>query len=178
LIIESGRLSSTETYYVQPVEIEGFGESPGSRFYWLYRPEWLRPGFDPKTLEDNPGAMAVYRRHINSVSQMSALKGLAGSEEGFEELAGRLLGLEEIEPESVASVLSDYFEERSPVVGYVLKQRSEKIEYGDEARWVKTDFYQVSSWFHPTEKELARLRRQAEKSNGRTLFLAGTDVPF
>lgn len=177
-IVQPGYVSRSEMYIVQPISLEGSrGLSQDTTFYLLYRPEWLRRGFDPSTITDD-GMRSVYRRHINAVNRLAALKALAGSEEGFATLAEALLDLNEVTPEAVSAVLDTFFKENEPEVGYILTQRYDALETDSGRKYVATDFYQVGSWFYPTDEAISRLRKQAENVAANLEVLFDEEVPF
>jgi hypothetical protein len=176
-ITQVGKISASGNYMVQPILLEGVGGSPNHVFYFLYRPEWFRHGFEPKSIDD-AGMAAVYRRYINEYRKLSALKALAGgTDEAFEELGTALLSIPEVTPEAVSAVLSEFFAEKKPLVGYILRQRFDRVEGHDgSVQWIPTEQYQVGSWFVPTEDEIRRLRSQEKK--GKLVVAFQEDLPF
>ena len=177
-------------YIVQPISIDPMGSGTAITVYFLYRPEWLQPGFNPRSIadqfDDSPegkkdaeGVLSVYRSNIAGKGSISTLRGLCGSEEAFTKLAHRLLSLEDTSNmEAVADVLRTFFSEdnQGVMIGYVLQQQSTKTDEVDPDTgknvYVKENRYQIArknGWFEYSEKAIERYKKAAEKSQGRML---------
>lgn len=180
--VGEGHVSRSQKYVVQPIKIAPEGTGRGITYNLLYRPEWMRPGFDPKNLtadisEDDAEAMAeaksmesVYRRHIHVRNGISALRGMSGSDEAFATLSNRLLTLEEVSIPAVQEVLHTFFTEDNEGVlfGYVLKQQQSKTDEIDPDTgrnvYVPENRYEVDHFFDFSEKALRSYQKRAEKS--------------
>lgn len=173
------KVSESQKYIVQPIQIEALGSGRNYRANFLYRPEQLRPGFNPKSYKaemeaaDAESVITVYRRNIlaedSGKSQPSLLRGLSGSDEVFGTLAHRLLSLPEVTLEGVTEVLRETLVEEGAdtVFGYVLKQaRTKTNEIGDNGKFIYTldNKYDLDTTFDYTEKALASWRKSAAKN--------------
>ena len=150
-------ITDSGNYLKQQIQLDGYGAGPNQKFTFLYRPEWLVPGFDSSVYEgsedkDAKTYLSFYRKNIAEDDGVSTLLGLCGgaTEDGiaaFNELAGILFGLDiqsyidrgaegikEI-PGVVKAALVDFFENHENAgkrVGYILRQQQEKTEETDE----------------------------------------------
>lgn len=178
-------------YVLIPIEIEGYGASRNTKVNFMFRPEWIDENFNPKTLgelEGGKGLLAVYSSNIAQRGRVSVLKGVAGGDsDAFDAIATALMGadLTANPGEAVAAVLEDYLigQELGKVVGYTLRQQSEKTDETDEngrAIYVKTQYYEVGEFFAPTERNRERQYKRAktaEEGKFKVLFTED-DVPF
>jgi len=180
--VGDGKVSESGKYIVQPISLAAYGAGRRARVNFLYRPEWIVPAFDPNTIaemvdddEEAKKILSVYRRNINGRGSISTLRGLAGSDVGFERLSHRILSLPDASIEGVQMVLTEFFEERqqsgSPEIGYVLKQQATRTDQIDEesgkAIWIKENRYEVDSFFDVNDKALAKWTKAAAKSQGK-----------
>lgn len=170
--VGEGKLSEAGVYIVQPITIRGTGAGRGVRLNLLYRPEWLDVTFNPNKLEEEyeggKSLLSVYRRNIATKGGISALKGLAGSEEAFNTLAAALLTAEDKSIQGVQQVLRDFFlsTNEDVEIGYILKQRQQKVTNPEtgETEYELTNGYEVGEWFFNTEENRKRLVARAAKT--------------
>lgn len=179
------KVSQSGKFIVQPISISGLGAAPRARLSLLYRPEWLQPGFRPNELQHVEGGDAllfVYRRNIAARGEVAHLYGLcACDDELYSELAQRLFELKDPHPSNIAEVMQAFFDEKDPVVGYILRQqKSDTGETDENGRkiYVLEPYYEIDSFFKPDKDNLKRLRKRAEKSNGRFRVTFDEEVPF
>jgi hypothetical protein len=191
-----GKVSQTGSYVVQPIQIAAYGTGRDARYNLLYKPEWFTPGFDPQSyyegIEEGDdeavrqanSIVSVYRRNINVRSGISALRGMAGSEEAFNTLANRVLSLDEITIEAVTEVLSNFFanDNEGVMFGYVLKQQHTKTDDIDPETgknvWVPENRYEVDRFFDYSEKAIEGYKRQAEKSAGGVIVTFDSELGY
>lgn len=184
--IQDGHVSEkSKKYIVQPIAINALGSGTSTTVYWLYRPEWLRPGFSPTSIKNEVddekeanGLIFVYRNYIAGRGTTSMLRGLCGSDEAFMVLSNRLLSLPEVTIEAVTETLRTFFSEdnENVQIGYVLEQQSTKTDEIDPETgknvYIKENRYQIArknGWFDVSDKALERFKKSAEKSNGRMI---------
>jgi hypothetical protein len=179
-------------YIMIPIQLAGYGASLPIKVNFMFRPEWLQPGFDPESLhelEHGSTLYSQYSRHINQAGGgISTLFGLVGADdEKFNQLAEALQEVApeaESDPEIVANVLREKLvdEELGKLVGYVLSQQKEKSVDPETGKvtYLLTPYYQVDSFFVPDEKGRARQIRRAEKTTDGSfrVYFAEEDVPF
>lgn len=190
--VMEGKVSSSEKYIVQPVQLDAIGAGRSVRVNLLYRPEWLRPGFDPQsiaeTIDDEKEASSVlfvYRKNIAESGGISVLRGLAGSDEAFDRLANQLLSQEEVTIEGTTTILREFLipeDGEQTLIGVELRQKSDKT--GDvnpdtgKNIYIKTSGYDIDSFYDATEKNIKSKRKFAEKSNGRARMTFTEDDVF
>lgn len=168
-------ITDSGNYLKQAIQLDGYGAGPNQRLTFLYRPEWLVPGFDSAVYEgsDEPDAktyLGFYRKNIAEDEGVSTLLGLCGgaTEDGiaaFNELAGKLFaldiqsyidrgaeGIKEI-PGVVKACLVDFFENQETAgkrIGYILRQQQQKTDETDDngkAIYKRLKYYEVSDGF-------------------------------
>lgn len=181
------KVSDSGNYCVQPIRLSALGAGRGQTIYFLYRPEWFQEGYKPdsmKEMEDGKGPYFVYGKMINKRGDTSYLRGLAGSQEAFDRLAGILFDLPHVEDNKtedylalVTQTLKEFFESNVDEVGdkvkigYVLRQeRTDTGEKGEDGKkiYILENRYVVNKFFDPTPEALARWEKTAKGSNGRT----------
>lgn len=176
--VKDGFVSESGKYVVQPIMIDAFGGGRSIKINFLYRPEWLRPGFDPasilESMDDADEAKkvhSVYRMHIEGPERsVSTLRGIAGSEEGFGVLSDALLSLPEVTLEAVTTVIRDYVENNPVQIGYELKQKTAKTGETDEAGkaiYRKENGYDIDTYWEVTDKNIKAKQKVAGKADGR-----------
>ena len=192
--VGEGKISSTEKYIVQPIDVEGLDAGRNQRVYWLYRPEWLVKGFKPSKLKEvDEGAYFVYSKNIDSEDAFSVLRGLAGSQQAFERISNALLRLP-VAPgtngpsiQDVEETLREFFNDNlvngEPArIGYILQQDAVKTDEVDETTgkniYMRTKRYKVLDWFDVTMKNLKFQANRANKSEGRLRYTYSNEVPF
>jgi len=195
LAVGEARATKSGAYEMIPIEIEGYGASRSIKVFFMFRPDWLTPGFDPESLQDFEGGSGLlwnYERNVSQKGSVSLLQGLAGgTEEGLDKVAEAIFALPVNEttggPDSdaVADVLSRILvdEGQGNLVGYVLRQQQEKIGTDPETNkgiYQRTQFYEVANWFTPNEKGRERIRRSAARATKGSFFVQFTDedVPY
>jgi hypothetical protein len=180
------KLSASGVYVIQPISVIAYQAGRNVTFRLMYRPEWLVPGFDPASFKESAKAAVdedekkvfrgmefVFRNHIAGKSSVSALKGLSGSEEAYVTLSNLLLTASNPDNmEDIREVLRGFFlgENDGAEVGYILNQARDKTEEVTEqgkAVYSLRNTYEVGSWFLPTDAEIARLKKRAERVNDR-----------
>ena len=168
--VGEGKLSSTENYVVQPISIRATGPGRSITFRILYRPEWFEPTFDPNSLEEygpeGSKMLAVYRKNIAAKGGIAALKGLAGSEENYVKLAKALLTAQDKSIEGVRETLRTFFSENDVEVGYVLKQRKDKVGEDENGKGIYelANGYEVGEFYFPTAENLKKQVQRANRS--------------
>lgn len=197
--VPEAKVSQSEVYVVQRIEITGYGPSRNIRPMFLYRPDWLTEGFDPeslKELENGESMLGVYRNHVGEKDEISVLLGLCGcKDEVYDALGDKLfaLGIDPAKIESdddmravmdaVTNVLKEFLidEKNGNEIGYILRQQYEKTgEVDENGRPVRvpTKYYEVAEYFDPNdEKKIASLKKSAEKSDGK-FKITFDDTPF
>ena len=145
---------------IVPLILAAQGAGKDARLWPYFKPEWLSFGFDPDSLTG--GYLKGYQQNVAGSKGLSVLQALAGSEEGFSELCSALddISVDPATPEeyceAVTNVLSTFVQKNKPLLGYVLSQKKE-----DKKR---TPFYEVNRFFYPTDKQIAKEIKTAEKS--------------
>lgn len=177
--VGDAHVSKSGQYVVTSVKITADGAGKNTAIHLCIRPEWNAKGFDPNEIEEVYGSSVdfVYRTHFDNRGKVAFLKGLLGSEENYVAFRNDSIvaDAEQFDAERFSTMLRDRILNQQ--VGYVLRQDSEKV-VDDEGNveYIRTERYKVDRMFFPTKEELKRLRNQAERSNGNTLFTA--EVPF
>lgn len=195
--IKLGEAQEGKPQYIQlQIQLEGYGAGPNQRVSLFFRPEWLRPGYNPETLVDQYGEVGekmlnTYRRNIyekdgEKSGNLSTLLGLCGSLEALSVLAQRLF---EVNPESetyledVKEVFVQFFVEDGygQDVGYDLKQQEVATgEIGENGRPVyrPTAYMEVAKFWFDTEKNRkARYARAARDNKKFQVTFTEDDVP-
>lgn len=206
--VGEGKVSKSEVYINQPIKIRGNGANRSVTKYLLYRPEWLVPGFNPDTIKESGdgarGMLFVYQSNIipgRGAKKISALQGLCGSEERFNELANRLLTASYPEtgdnatPEETAAATSALIAQVRSIlhqflvveggeavpVGYQMIQEKEDTgdvdEKGKKVK-VATERYTLGDFFYPTEQKLKNLRSFAQHQPGKMRVAFDEVTPF
>lgn len=181
--VGEGKLSESQNYVVQPITIRPYGPGRTVVHRILYRPEWLESNFNPDSLseygDDGAKMLSVYRRNINVKGGISALKGLAGSEEAFKALAAKLLSLTDKSIPSVSSAIRDFFtankESENPIqVGYVLRQRKDKAgeDENGKQQYELANGYEVAEFFFDTADARKKLKQRATRSKDGSFKIA------
>lgn len=165
------KASQSGTYNVTKLTIKPHGGGYDTNVFLLTRPEWLAPGFEPdKELEGNSSAQFVYRTHIAPPPgrrEIGHIAGIAGTEEAANSLAEEIQSAATeqadedgntvlaVDPDVLTSLIRKYA--KKPV-GYVLRQKVEKLENGQR---VRTNQYELETFFYPTEDSLNYYRKRA-----------------
>jgi hypothetical protein len=170
-VVADGKVSESGKYIVQGITLRGFGPSRGCSTNLLYRPEWISATFNPDSLnefgDEGQKMLAVYRRNIAVRDGISALKGLAGSEERYQALAQKLLTLPAVTEATVSDVLKEFFSGDQFEIGYVLRQRKNKTGETDENGkdvYELTNGYEVQEYFFVTKANIEKLQKRAARS--------------
>jgi hypothetical protein len=186
--VGEGKVSSTGNYVVQPIKLRAHTPGRNANTNILYRPEWLDPNFEPNDLDElgeegsderkqGKSMLSVYRRNIAERGKISALKGLAGSEENFAQLANILVTL----PRDLSTTdgstafvmavsqnLRDFLTVRNEGVdiGYILRQRQDKAGEDENGKTIYelANGYEVQEYFFPSPEKLKSLRQRAAKT--------------
>lgn len=176
--------TSTGKYLWLTFNLEQRGGTERHRQLFMFHPEWFSVDFDP-TSNEGSTADFVYKQNINSndTKDLRTLYHVAGSEENYGELCERLASIPQMEtleidnqvsiPDSevtryctqVTEVFKAFFQEYNPQIGYVLRQKSEKVGTDPETGkgvWERTKFYEVSKFFYVTEAALKQERKIAD----------------
>lgn len=159
--VPEAKLTASEDYYMIRVKIQGIDGSKDVTVNFLFRPEWLTPGFDPVSFEtlinsSEPEVAkrgrafdTVYRNNVGgSNSQISHLKGFCGANDEalnkFGELRDALYAkknagktaedAEDLTGDEIQGLLSKFVMQvqGSKVLGYVLKQATQKTDEMDD----------------------------------------------
>ena len=169
--IGEARVSKSNVYIYQPFTI-GSTQAGKKTFAGLcYRPEWLRPGFDPESLkaEENGSTLfTVYKMNIAGSNSLSALAGLAGSEENFGALAAKIQqdieGRDDSEVMAIVeNSLREFVLEVGPEIGYYSVQKKEKGD--DGKKFAVAGKRELGGWFWPGSE--ADKRHVAEAAKGK-----------
>lgn len=176
-----GKLTQSQQYLIHQIRVKGNGANRNTRTNFMYRPDWLTQDFQPNSLKEltETGPLFVYQKNIigpKGSNKLSALQGLAGTEERFVEVSTRLLAIQAgglLEAEDLASqvqaVLHQFLlvEGEDVLIGYEMQQKTEDTGERDEkGKKIKVlvDGYELGSYFYPTEKNLKAKRVYAERS--------------
>jgi len=176
-------------YVMCKVEITGINGSRNTSINLMWRPEWLDRNFNPDRAFDGlPESVQrslefVYRKNIGSRGDISNFAGLTGSEDAGNELAEAILSVENpADSEAVVEAIRTFLLDEQRTIGYTLKQRRTKTDEIDPETgkpvYVAEKQYDLDSFFYPTEKEIARLVKSAEKSNGRVVIDFDPELAF
>lgn len=201
--VRDGKETASGDYIWQSFRITGTNGSPDAFPSINYRLDWLKAGFKPSDLKEVKNGdkfYGQYCRHIFSdTSQYSTLRGLCASEPLFNELAARLVGLgitgtdEAKQPEEIRAVsetLRTFFTRDYPgqKIGYILKQKTEKVETGETKddgtpvyEYVPVEGYEVGGFFSADEKGITGITKRAAKSVKGTknhLLIGFDSTPF
>lgn len=164
IVSEVPEVKATESgdYYMTRIKIQGLEGSKDVVLNLLFRPEWLRPGFDPikelQPLVDSADPvvakrgnsfMAVYKNNIGGTnSQPSNLKGLVGGTDEslikFAEARDVMYNAknsgktaeeaEDLSSDEIHGLLSKFLlqTQGGKVLGYTLKQANQKTDDVDD----------------------------------------------
>ena len=169
------KLTKSGSYINQPVVIAKTQGGRGVTHSIFYRPEMLKPGFDPsvyESVEGGRGMLNMFRKHIAASGRITSLEGLIGSTTGYEFLQEALLSLPEVTMEAVHGVLKAALldaAEAGKEIGYILSQGTEDSGETDENGkkiYVLTDRYEVQRWFPVTPEAIKPLQLRAKRSEG------------
>lgn len=169
--VKDGVVSTKGLYSMVPFEISPMESGKKAFGNFLFRPEWLEPGYNPDQMKqyDEPlckSMTTVYRMNIAVKGSVPLLAGIAGSEDDYYELAARLQSIEgQKTPDVVAETIREFVNEVNPTVGYILKQKSKK---NDEGKYELENGYEIGNWFWPTEEARAGLAKSA--ANGKLVL--------
>lgn len=173
--VPEGKISNSQNYLVQPVEITAEGAGTDTKVWITYRPEWFAKGFDPRVLKGmQGGGEFLYGQHVAHKENLATLPALAGSKENYRILYPRLCAFTDIfedNPEQYlekfSKTLRDFIHEYRPKVGYVLTQTSRKtgeVNEKGKAVYELTKFRNVTRYFYVTEENLKNERKLAQKT--------------
>jgi hypothetical protein len=170
--VGDAKLSKKGVYSVIALELKGQRAAFNATAFFIYRPEWFRTDFDPKTeiedvtaeLEDGSVVtttraqlMRQYCQRIQDKKNTSELEALmAGKPNGFAKLGEAFDGLTtEPTTEGVGQILKEHLS--GAEVGYVLTQR--KDEDGE-----LMEQYNVQKFFPATDDGIEGMLRSASSS--------------
>ena len=193
--LQMAGLTKSGKYINQKIDLTGYGTTTPRTIYFLYRPEWLKAGFQPdvfyKDYEGANGYVFTYGKNIASRDEMSTLKGLVGgSEERFSILADALLSVgdnldvtETANAEKVMAqvteILQHYLvgEGFGKLVLYSLKQDQEEVGVDADGKKIysKTKFMNVDRFYRGDtvknlEKTYKRLTKYAADNPGKMVL--------
>ena len=169
--VGEAKVSSSGVYIYQPFVI-GASQAGKKTFAGLcYRPEWLRPGFNPDSLKAEPNGstlFTVYKMNIAGSNSVSALAGFAGSEENFQALAAAIQeGIADKDDSEVMATVEDilrnFASENVQEIGYYSVQKTEKDAEGKKVP--VSGKRELGGWFFPGPE--ADKRHQAEAAKGK-----------
>ena len=167
--VGTAKVSKSGTYIYQPFTLGATQAGVKSFAGLCYRPEWLRPGFDPESLKAEPEGntlFTVYKMNIAGSNSLSALAGFAGSEENFNQLAANIQsgidGLDDSEVmATVENILREFVNETNQEVGYYSVQKKEK---GADGKKVPVPGNrEIGGWFYPGAEADKRHASEAAK---------------
>lgn len=181
---ETGISKNSGIYLTTKIVIAPYGASNIPTYqYFCHRPEWLveMTQKDLQELEEQVVVLdngekkypfGTYQRNIHSRDKFSTLRGLAGSEEAFNEISSQLIEAGPTAPaETINKILADFLlSDDALPFGYILKQKWEKTGEKDENGkdiYIAVPGYNLDSWFDPTPENLKKLEKKAEKSQGK-----------
>ena len=167
--VGESKVSGSGIYIWQPFTIGATQGGKKSFAGLCYRPEWLRPGFDPESLKAEPNGntlFTVYKMNIAGSNSLSALAGFAGSEDNFNQLAANIQaaiadkGDDEVMA-TVEAILREFANETAQEVGYYSVQKKEK---GADGKKVLVEGKrEIGGWFHPGPEADKRHAQDAAK---------------
>lgn len=165
-------MSAKGVYGVLPISIEASFAGQNTTYYFLFRPEFFEPTFDPETIlvtdyEDSEGnavdghkVYGMYKKFIHDESKTSVLVALTTNSDdpdGFSRLAAAVDKLTPpVDLATVTQILQEHLLGRE--VGYVLSQRVDRDEDGNK---VLTELYQVNYFFPVTSEGLESVLKSA-----------------
>lgn len=199
--VGDAKVSSSDKYIVQPLTIDGLESARNTKVQLLYKPEWLTENFNPESLndfEDGKSMHFVYSQHIRQRGGLSTLRGIAGSQEGFDTLSNAILNIPvtkdpEVFMRAVQEVITEFVNNNTESdgtpkkIGYVLSQKSSKVldSNGNPVKndagkfeYVREKQYQVSRYFDVTEEQLKREINAAQKSPNTIKLTFENGIPF
>lgn len=182
-------------YINQKIDLTGYGATTPQTVSFLYRPEWLKAGFQPdvfyKDYEGANGYVFVYGKNIASRDEMSTLKGLCGGDDQkFSVIADALLAIgDSLDPSDTANqeaiiarvteVLQHYLVGGGfgKLVLFSLKQAQEEIGTDADGKklYGKTKFMNVDRFYRGDtvshlEKTYKRLVKYAADNPGKMVL--------
>ncbi len=197
--VGEAKVSANGVYVVQPITIEPTEAGKKGYVNLLYRPDWLRPGFDPRSLEGDGTLGIVYKMHIGGardknsgkITQLSTIAGLAGSEENFNALAGKIFSAVASIPEvndadepnvvsekteafirTVQETLTEFVNENNPDIGYYsVQKRQDTGELDANGKKVKVPVAgqrEVNGFFFPNRE--SHKRNFANAASGKSVM--------
>jgi hypothetical protein len=170
--VDKVRLSEKGVYHVLPIEVKGQYGAKDATFFYIFKPEWFDPSFDPRTLADEPKVYGVYKRYVADAARDSVLSAVAnsGDERGFDKLAAEFDTLAAVDEHSVEQVLREHLAGKE--TGYILSQRKDKDDNGNS---VLMEQYNINRFFNPTEEAMADLIKQAANPKRRVPLIVTWD---
>jgi len=177
--VGEAKISQSGVYIVQPITIEPTQGGKKGFVNFLYRPEWLRPGFNPASLkaEENGNSLfTVYKMHVAGTNNLSTLAGIAGSDANFNLLAGQLqAAIEGVDdanvPATVTAILQEFISENTPEIGYYSSQKMEATGEMNGTRKVKRAVAgqrEITGYFYPGAD--SDKRNVADAAKGRSVM--------
>jgi hypothetical protein len=153
--VGEAKVTKSGTYIYQPFTIGATQAGVKSFAGLCYRPEWLRPGFDPESLKAEPNGntlFLVYKMNIAGSNSLSALAGFAGSEENFGQLAANIqTAIADLDDAdvmaTVENVLREFTNETNQEIGYYSVQKKEKGADGKKVPVAGNR--EIGGWFYP-----------------------------
>ena len=167
--VGTAKVSASGVYIYQPFKIGATQGGKKSFAGLCYRPEWLRPGFDPESLkaETNGNTLfTVYKMNIAGSNSLSALAGFAGSEDNFAQLAANIQsGIEGVDDSevmaTVENILRDFTNDTAQEVGYYSVQKKEKGADGKKV--AVPGNREIGGYFYPGPEADKRHESEAAK---------------
>lgn len=163
-----------------PIDIEALEQGQGRKYFFSYTHEMLNGSFDPA--EASSGDEFLYRKNLAvddpenfDEGDVSALKAMTG--DSYDNVADRLIAVNGQGAEGVAEVLRDSLldlADQGLRFGYVLRQQYDKTgEVDDAGKAVKkaTKWYEVGSFYIPSERVIERLVKRSKKAKADKPFL-------
>lgn len=178
--VGEAKISQSGVFVVQPITIEGVQGGKKGFVNFLYRPEFLRPGFNPTSLKAEENGMSlwyVYKMHIAGTNSLSTLAGIAGTEENFNQLAAKIQsaieGIEDVDvPPVVQGILQEFATEVNPEIGFFSSQKMEatgnKTDKGTKEKRPVAGQREVSGYFYPGPD--SDKRNLADANKGRSVM--------
>ena len=167
--VGTAKIAKSGVYIYQPFVLGATQAGVKSFAGLCYRPEWLRPGFDPESLKAEPNGntlFTVYKMNISGSNSLSALAGFAGSEANFNQLAANIQsGIEGVDNSevmaTVENILRDFTNEAAQEVGYYSVQKKEKGADGKKV--LVPGNREIGGWFYPGQEADKRHASEAAK---------------
>lgn len=187
-VSEVGQVKETQdkgdgspNYYMIPVTLSPYEAGRKKVVNFMFRPEWFDQGFDPNTdikdlwgEEKSKGPMFVYRRSFGTNSTIGSLTGLAGGDpKNGDALYDTILeSLKGVSPENIGETVEEVLrtnlvaeDGEGQVVGYIVGQRSRRVQNQDTGKWdtVYEDQTDVTGFWQVTEKAKAEMEKRSRK---------------